>query len=333
MIKTSLLVFFLLAIIAAGCAKNSADEMPMDNMNMQEDEEFKQMCRDAGYEWMPMKPTKDGKIIQEEKECMGCMVEGIEHVCDMEIFKELTGNQPKLELKTSKLESKVPAIITFNITINEMPANLILYHEKLIHAIIISEDFSDFSHEHPVEIQNGVFRLNHIFAKGGKYLIGADYATKEGTFSKKFIVWVNGSMNGTAKKDFSVQKNFDGYDVGFVAPGISAGKDKVVKYHITKDGKPVNDLEPYLAAAMHLAIVKVDLLEFIHTHGEVVQESKMNHMMENEMHGLPSMSHEVPAAFGPDVEAHITFPIAGIYHIFGEFKHNGKVIVTSFMVG
>ena len=337
--KKIMIIGIILVFFIASCSNAKNNVMEMNNMqmnyeinSMENEGNFQKMCGDSGYQWMLMKQTKDGKIMNEEKACWGCMVEDIEHVCDIGVFKELTGMQPKLEIKTSKLESKVPASIAFNITNNELPAGLIMYHEKLIHAIIISEDFSDFSHEHPVEMQKGVFKLNHTFANGGKYLIGADYATKEGTFSKKFIVQVNGNMNGTAKKDFAMQKRFDGYDVGFAAPNISAGKDEVIKYHIEKDGKPVKDLQPYLAAAMHIAMVKEDMTEFIHTHGEVAQEDEMKDMMEVEMNGMSGMNHAVLAAFGPDAEAHITFPSAGIYRIFGEFKHNGKVVVTSFMV-
>ena len=74
-----LLVFILFFV--ANCTKNQ---------NSNEDLEFKKMCQSAGYEWMLMKPTKDGKIMLNEKSCMGCMVEGIEHICDKEKFKETT---------------------------------------------------------------------------------------------------------------------------------------------------------------------------------------------------------------------------------------------------
>lgn len=93
-----------MAIAATGCAKKSTDgikiennmndsmsdmEAHMKNMHNDSDSGFEQMCKDAGYEWMLMKPTKDGKIIQSEKSCWGCMVEDIEHVCDKEKFMEL----------------------------------------------------------------------------------------------------------------------------------------------------------------------------------------------------------------------------------------------------
>ena len=47
------------------------------------------MCQDAGYEWMHMKPTQNGKFIKDAQECWGCMVEGINHICDKEKFMEL----------------------------------------------------------------------------------------------------------------------------------------------------------------------------------------------------------------------------------------------------
>ena len=57
------------------------------------DLEFQKMCTDSGYEWRYMKPTQDGRIIQSSQSCWGCMVEGIEHVCDMEKFMDLTGQK------------------------------------------------------------------------------------------------------------------------------------------------------------------------------------------------------------------------------------------------
>ena len=64
----------------ASCAKNQK--------NTEDDLEFKQMCQSVGYEWMLMKPTQDGKFIKDANECWGCMVEGLEHVCDKEKFSE-----------------------------------------------------------------------------------------------------------------------------------------------------------------------------------------------------------------------------------------------------
>ena len=57
----------LFSIIIYGCAQKQSTNL-MGNMEIKEginkDLEFKKMCLNAGYEWMYMKPTQDGKIIQ-----------------------------------------------------------------------------------------------------------------------------------------------------------------------------------------------------------------------------------------------------------------------------
>lgn len=72
------IVFIVILFFISSCAKIKSNE----------DLEFKQMCTNAGYEWMKMKPTQNGKIIKDAEECFGCMVEGIEHICDKEKFMD-----------------------------------------------------------------------------------------------------------------------------------------------------------------------------------------------------------------------------------------------------
>jgi len=84
----------LVSLLILGCAQTSQNigKDKMENMKMdgsEQDMEFKQMCESKGWEWMPMKPTMDGKIMKDAQECWGCMVEGIEHVCDKEKFMDI----------------------------------------------------------------------------------------------------------------------------------------------------------------------------------------------------------------------------------------------------
>ncbi|MBS3114516.1 hypothetical protein J4448_05430 [Candidatus Woesearchaeota archaeon] len=85
-----LCILVVFSLVVLGCAKQAIDSM--ENMEMEkivsEDFEFKKMCQDAGYEWMLMKPTQNGKIMHEANSCWGCMVEGIEHVCDKGKFMD-----------------------------------------------------------------------------------------------------------------------------------------------------------------------------------------------------------------------------------------------------
>ena len=75
-------LFFVLSIIALFFIASYTK-------NPKEDLEFKKMCIDSGYEWMHMKPTQNGKFIKDADECFGCMVGGIEHICDKGKFEEM----------------------------------------------------------------------------------------------------------------------------------------------------------------------------------------------------------------------------------------------------
>lgn len=81
--------------------------------------------------------------------------------------------------------------------------------------------------------------------------------------------------------------------------------------------------EPFLGASMHLAVVPEDLKVFIHAHGSV-PGSPHHH---DHMHAPPP-----PEKFGPAIESDIVFPAKGVYKIFSQVKHQGKVLLFDFMV-
>ena len=68
---------------------------------------------------------------------------------------------------------------------------------------------------------------------------------------------------------------------------------------------------------------------FLHIHG-LLPVSLTGKLLGESIHA----SHLfLPNKFGPDIEAtNFTFPSAGIYHIFGEFSAEGKIVVSQFTV-
>ena len=78
------IAFVVVLFLISSCAKNPQNQQSTNEGDL----EFKKMCQDAGYEWMLMNPTQDGKFIKDAQECWGCMVEGFEHVCDKEKFSQ-----------------------------------------------------------------------------------------------------------------------------------------------------------------------------------------------------------------------------------------------------
>jgi len=241
-------------------------------------------------------------------------------------------------LKTTpeKLTAGEPVNLLFSITgpKGEPVQGLSIMHDRFLHIVIASQDFTVFAHIHPDDfepvtpelLKTARFPLRFIFPKAGRYLVAADFAVEDRPFSRHFILDVGGSPKmGAPKKDLSREKKFEGYDVrlNVESSPVVSGKEVKFRYIITRDGKPVTDLEPYLSAPMHLAIISADLKNhFIHTHGEVPgMEHHAGHM-----HMKP------PASFGPEIDVHTTFPAKGLYQIFGEFRHHDKVVATSFMV-
>jgi putative copper resistance protein D len=209
---------------------------------------------------------------------------------------------------------------------------LIVHHERILHTIIIGSDLNIFAHIHSEDIgpvtdkmlKEATFPLRFTFPKAGEYLIGLDFATTEGFYSEKsYIKVASRPAMGKHRIDFSTEKNVGEYSVTLeTSPKvIKAGKETTLKYIIEKKSKPVTDLEPYLGAPMHLAIVLSDLKQFIHEHGFVPVESKMGH------------THVASSErFGPEIDAVVVFPVRGVYKIFSQVGHRGKVILFDFMV-
>jgi len=219
---------------------------------------------------------------------------------------------------------------------------LTVHHDRLLHVVIVSEDFSIFAHLHPEDFgpvtpemkKTARFPLRYTFPKAGSYLLGVDFAAGERSFSRHFSVSVSGEPKmAPLKKDISKEERFDDLDVTFsTAPKHpAAGEEMTLGYLFKNEGRPVTDLEPYLSAPMHLAIISTDLNYFLHTHGELPGASASGDHG-HDMHMGHEMHMTVPERFGPNIEVRTRFPAKGLYEVFGEVRHQGKVVVTKFLV-
>jgi hypothetical protein len=213
--------------------------------------------------------------------------------------------------------------------------DLVISHERIFHIIIISKDFSVFAHLHPEDFgpvtsdmkEKAKYGVKFIFPKAGEYLIAADFAVKDHVFSKHFRVTIPGKPSmDNVKEDFSRDRNFNDYHFRLIAPEhIAAGQKTTLKYQINENGKPITNLEPYLGAPMHLAVILMDLNHFIHAHGYKAGNQSAPHPV-GHIHGT-TYEH-----YGPEIWADVIFPEKGTYKIFSEIKHKGKVLRFDFLV-
>ena len=244
-----------------------------------------------------------------------------------------------LETVPAELKAGSEAKILFTIKDGEgRPVqDLQITHERLVHVVIASADFTVFAHIHPDEFgpitdemkKKAEYPVLFTFPKAGQYIVAVDTAAKDDLISEHFAVDVGGGPKmGNFTKDLSREKKFGDLSVTLttVPETITAGKEATLKYMIRKDGEPVTELEPYLAAPMHAAIISSDLENFIHEHGELPGESMGHRHLGHMMH------MDVPKKFGPEIDITVVFPARGLYQIFSQVQHRGKVVVLSFMV-
>lgn len=253
-----------------------------------------------------------------------------------------TSTEPQISLETSQNELKVgqPVEMTFSITDQQgrPTQKLMISHERILHVVVIGEDFEEFFHIHPEDLgpitedmkRAARFTTRFTPQKAGRYLVSTDFAHQNGHTSKTFQITVDGEPAMTPpSEDFSAYQSVDGYEITLTShEPFETGKNNSLHFNIFQNQQNVTDLEPYLGAAMHVAIVRKDFQHFIHTHGMPHQDEEMDHVMDH------SMEHHtmLPDQFGPELEAEVVFPTAGTYHVFAEFKHLGKTVVTHFQI-
>lgn len=312
--------------------------------------DFQKRCVNDGNFWLQSVPMRNGESLSSDT-VTGCTLNiGVNHFADSreyQYFQRPAQSIADLNFAPTSPVAGEPVSLSLALFNSDNgrktgPINdLTIEHDRLIHLLIVGADLQTFGHIHtedvgpvtPQELASGVFPFAYTFPKAGKYLVAANYYVRSHQFVQRFYVTVTGvpSMSA-ATDDFATKKTFDGYDVQFSAPtDIVAGQVVKLGYLIDKSGSPVTDLEPYLSAAMHVGIVSSDLQTFIHTHGQVFLPGSAA-LQQLFASYVTYHNHFVPDKFGPKIQLNVAFPFPGTWTLFGEFKHQGKIVVTRFKV-
>ena len=86
-------------------------------------------------------------------------------------------------------------------------------------------------------------------------------------------------------------------------------------------GEPVDDLQPFLAAAGHVVVMRADGETFAHEHADVEDEAG------DPVFALPGTE------FGPELDVHAEFATPGVYQLWGQFRTaDGDVLTVPFTV-
>lgn len=184
-------------------------------------------------------------------------------------------------------------------------------HEKKLHLIIVRRDMTGFQHVHP-SLDDGVWSLPMTLDEPGAYRMFADFVP-EGRDDGLVLgadIDVPGHYTPEPLPKPVRTAEVDGYTVTLKGD-LKAGAGSGLDLSVSKDGKPVTDLQPYLGAFGHLVALRDGDLAYLHVHPE----------------GTPG-DGETKA--GPGVNFHAEVPSRGEYRLFFDFKHDGKVHTAEF---
>ncbi|MFD0362128.1 hypothetical protein ACFQZZ_11820 [Nocardia sp. GCM10030253] len=184
-------------------------------------------------------------------------------------------------------------------------------HDKDLHLIVVRRDMVGFQHVHPTLDQAGTWSVPMDLTRAGDYRVFADFTPE-------------GGENLTLGADLRVAGNYDarplpapattstvgGYTVTMNG-AVTPGQTSTITLSVSRDGKPVTDLQPYLAAYGHLVALRAADLGYLHVHPE----------------GHPG-DGITPA--GPGITFAVTAPSAGDYRLFLDFQHEGVVRTAEF---
>jgi hypothetical protein len=185
-------------------------------------------------------------------------------------------------------------------------------HDEPMHLIVARWDLTGFQHVHPKLNDDGVWQIPLTFEGGGDYRAYADFAPdgRPDAMTLATNIAVSGSYTPAPLPQPSNRWSADGYTVELTGK-LVAGDSSMLTLTVSRDGKAVTDLQPYLAAYGHLVALRDGDLAYLHVHPD----------------GEPGDGKTKP---GPAIVFHVEAPSAGDYRLFLNFKHQGTVRTADF---
>ncbi len=183
-------------------------------------------------------------------------------------------------------------------------------HDKLMHLVVARRDLSGFQHVHPEMAADGTWRVPLTFAAAGDFRVFADFrlADEDEGHTLGADVPVTGAYQPVPLPPAALTAAVGEYRVT-VSGTLTPGTTSKLVLSVDRNGVPVTDLQPYLAAYGHLIALRQGDLAYLHVHPD----------------GAPGDGTTRP---GPNIVFYAEVPSAGTYRLYLDFKH-GDVVRTA----
>jgi P-type Cu+ transporter len=204
--------------------------------------------------------------------------------------------------------------------------DVVISHEEPMHLIVVSRDLQQFQHIHPQPTgRPGQYAVTLSFPVAGTYYLYNQFARTSGPEVLLANVLTVGAPSGAARLTEDRTPKVSG-DVRVALEGVAnlqANRAQTLTFRLedAQTGEPLTNLQPYLGAPAHIAILSADVQTFVHTHGQQVMAP---------MAGAPAVP---TGSLGPEISFVNTFPRPGMYKIWGQFAAgDGRVVTAAFVV-
>jgi hypothetical protein len=187
-------------------------------------------------------------------------------------------------------------------------------HGKDLHLIVVRRDLAGYQHVHPELDSAGTWSVPLDLSDPGVYRVFADFIPADRTdgLTLGADLSVTGDYQPQPLPPATRTAEVDGYTVALTGD-VEPGQETELTLSVSKGGRPVTDLQPYLEAYGHLVALRDRDLAYLHVHPT----------------GSPDDGTTKP---GPGITFHTTVPSAGSYRLFLDFRHDDQVRTAEFTV-
>lgn len=184
-------------------------------------------------------------------------------------------------------------------------------HDRELHLIVARRELTGFWHVHPVREADGTWAIRLDLPEAGAYRVFTDIAPRAlgRTITLGADLAIAGHYAPQPVPSVARATEVDGYEV--TVDGELRAEGDLLTLTVRKNGEPVTDLQPYLAAFGHLVILRAGDLAYVHVHPN----------------GEPG---DGITPSGPEITFHTAVPGPGTYRLFLDFKHNDIVRTSAF---
>jgi hypothetical protein len=186
-------------------------------------------------------------------------------------------------------------------------------HGEDLHLVAVRRDLTGYQHLHPDLGADGTWRTPVALTPGSwRVVVDTTPAARDGDLVLGADLEVPGGYDPQPVPGPAPVAEVDGYTV-VLTGGLTAGRESELTFSVSRDGRPVTDLQTHLGAYGHLVALRDGDLAYLHVHPV-------------------EPSDGVTPTPGPHVGFAATAPSPGTYRLFLDFRHGDAVHTAAFSV-